>query len=135
MDFLSRFKPAAAPGSASRAGVPADRAAQLAAELDPVLGMLRPTRERCATIAAEGEQEAARIARQAADRVAAIAAEGAERAAAARDAAAGEVVSAAQAHAAAEFSAAVQSARSRPMPDEADVAALIRLAVGLVTGS
>jgi len=39
-DFLNRFKPAAAPGSASRAGVPADRAALLAAEIDPVLDML-----------------------------------------------------------------------------------------------
>lgn len=135
MDFLSRFKPAAAPGSASQAGVPADRAAQLAAELEPVLGMLALTRERCAAITAGGEQEAARIARRSADRVAAIAAEGSERAAAAREAAAHHVVLEAQAQAAAELSAAVGSARSRRTPDEADVIALIRLAVGLVTGS
>lgn len=134
MDLLSRFKPAAAPGSAIQAGVPADRAARLAAELDPVLGMLGQTRERCAAIAADGEQEAARIARRAASQVAAIASEGAERAAAERDAAAQRVVSAARAQAAAELSAAAGSARSRPMPDEADVVALIRLAVGLVTG-
>jgi hypothetical protein len=135
MDFLSRFKPSAAPGSASQAGVPADRAAQLAAELEPVLGMLAPTRERCAAIAADGEQEASRIGRQAGDRIAVITSDGAERAAAARDAAAGEIVSAAQAHAAAQLSVAAESARSRRMPDEADVAALIRIAVGLVTGS
>lgn len=135
LDFLSRFKPAAAPGSASRAGVPADRAAQLAAELGPVLEMLATTRERCTAIAADGEQEAARITRQAAERTARITAEGAKRVAAARDAAAREVVSAAQAQAAAELSAAVGSVRSRRTPDEADVAALIRLAVGMVTGS
>jgi hypothetical protein len=135
VDFLSRFKPTTAPGSASQAGVPADRAAQLAAELEPVLGTLARTRERCASISADGEQEAARIARQAADRVAAITSEGAEQAAAARDAAAQRVVSAAQAQAAAELTAAVGSARSRRMPDEVDVAALVRLAVGLVTES
>lgn len=134
MDFLSRFKRAAAPGSASRVGVPADRAARLGAELDPVLGMLALTRERCAAITADGEREAARIASRAAGRVAAIVAEGAERAAAARDAAARDVVSVAQAQAAAELGAATGSARSRRMPDEADVVALIGLAVGLVTG-
>jgi hypothetical protein len=135
LDILSRFKSAAAPGAASQAGVPADRAAQLAAELEPVLEMLAKTRERCAAIAADGELEAARIARRAADRAAAIASEGSERAAAARDAAAEQVMSAAQAQVAAELSAAVGSARSRRRPDEADMVALIRLAVGLVTGS
>lgn len=134
MDFLSRFKPTAAPGSASQAGVPGDRAARLAAELDPVLGMLAQAHERCAAIRADGEQEAARIARQAAARVAAIASAGLERAAAARDAAASEVVAAAEAAAAADLGAAVGSAGSRRPPDEADVAALIRMAVGLVTG-
>lgn len=134
MDFLSRFKPAAAPGSASRAGVPADRAAQLAEELSPVLEMLARTRERCAAITADSEKEAARVMRRAADRAAAITVEGSQRAAAARDAAVREIVAAAQAQAAAELSAAAGSARSRPVPDEADLVALIRLAVELVAG-
>lgn len=131
-DFLNRFKPAAAPGSAGVAAVPRDRAAWLAAEIDPVLGMLADTHERCTAIAAEGEQEAIRIARSAAERAAAITAEGMSRAASARDAAAREVIAAGRAQAAATLSTAVEAARARGMPDEADVITLIRLAVGLV---
>ncbi len=131
-DFLNRFKPATAPGSAALAAVPGDRAAWLAAEIDPVLGMLADTHERCAAIAAEGEQEAARIARGAAESAALIAAEGVSRAASARDAAAREAVAAGRARADAILSAATEAARSRGMPDEADVITLIRLAVRLV---
>lgn len=39
-DFLDRFRPAGAPGAAAPRGVPADRAAELTAELTPLLARL-----------------------------------------------------------------------------------------------
>jgi hypothetical protein len=39
-DFLNRFRPAGAPGAAAPAGVPVDRAAEAAAELEPILALL-----------------------------------------------------------------------------------------------
>lgn len=39
-DFLTRFRPAASPGRAAPGGVPADRSAELRAELAPPLAML-----------------------------------------------------------------------------------------------
>jgi hypothetical protein len=42
-DFLNRFRPAGAPGAASRVAVPADRTAELASELVPVLALLAGT--------------------------------------------------------------------------------------------
>ena len=73
-DFLDRFRPAGAPGSAARAGVPADRARELADELDPVLALLDDTHAECQRIIAGAGQEAERImaaARSEAGRIAA----------------------------------------------------------------
>jgi hypothetical protein len=39
-DFLRRFRPAGTPEAAARAGVPVDRAAEAAGELEPVLALL-----------------------------------------------------------------------------------------------
>ncbi|WP_405522559.1 hypothetical protein OG426_05040 [Streptomyces canus] len=39
-DFLTRFRPAASPGRAAPGGVPADRSAELRAELTPPLALL-----------------------------------------------------------------------------------------------
>ena len=39
-DFLERFRPAGTPGAAAQGGVPADRIADTAAELEPVFMML-----------------------------------------------------------------------------------------------
>ncbi|WIY00514.1 hypothetical protein QRX60_41725 [Amycolatopsis mongoliensis] len=39
-DLLQRFRPAGTPGAASRPGVPADRAAELSRELEPLLALL-----------------------------------------------------------------------------------------------
>lgn len=131
-DFLNRFKPAVAPGSAGVAAVPRDRGAWLAAEVNPVLDMLADTRERCAAIVAEGEREAARITHGAAGQAAAITAEGMARAAQARDAAASEVITAARARAASIVGVAVEAASSRSAPEETDVITLIQLALGMV---
>ena len=49
-DLLYRFRPAGVPGAASPAGVPTDRAADLATELAPALDALGPTEDECAAI-------------------------------------------------------------------------------------
>lgn len=131
-DFLDRFRPAGAPGAATRAGVPADRVAELSAELDPVLAMLAATDAQCARIVAEAGREASRIAGAARERAVRIAADGGERAQAARGEAATAVLAAARAEATATEHAAAQASASRPGPSDADVQALIRAAVDLV---
>ncbi|MGW2613484.1 hypothetical protein [Streptomyces sp. NPDC001500] len=64
-DFLTRFRPAASPGRAAPSGVPADRSAELRAELAPPLALLEQTeaearsiRERAAAAAASRRREA-----------------------------------------------------------------------------
>jgi hypothetical protein len=64
-DLLYRFRPAGAPGAAGGAGVPADRGAGLAVELDWLFAQLAPTDVECATIVALAEGDAR--ARRAAD--------------------------------------------------------------------
>jgi hypothetical protein len=59
-DVLHRFRPSGSPGAATAAGVPADRAGELAAELEPVFALLADTERECANIlenAREGEAE------------------------------------------------------------------------------
>ena len=60
-DFLDRFRPAGAPGAASRAAVPADRSRELEAELLPVLALLGDTHTECAGIVAQARDEAGQI--------------------------------------------------------------------------
>lgn len=57
-DLLYRFRPAGAPGPASAAAVPADRAAHRTAELAPVFALLAETEERCAALREEAGREA-----------------------------------------------------------------------------
>jgi len=131
-DFLNRFRPAAAPGSASRPGIPADRAAELVAEIDPVLAMLADTQSRCTVIVSDARGQAARIGREAAEQAARIAADGRERAAAARACAANEVLASARAEAGRSQRAAEEAVLTRAGPSDADVQALIDLATRLV---
>jgi hypothetical protein len=131
-DLLNRFRPIGVPGSASRAGIPADRAAELAAELDPVLSMLGPTQVRCETAVAAAERRAARVSGEAATHTARVAAEGRDRAMAARVAAANEVIAAAHAEADRIERASAQAVLARPGLGEAEVLALVELAVHLV---
>jgi hypothetical protein len=56
-DLLYRFRPAGAPGAATAAGVPADRSADLAAELEPLFALLASTEQECAEIGAAATRE------------------------------------------------------------------------------
>lgn len=49
-DVLLRFRPSGAPGAATAAGVPVDRAGELATELGPVLDLLAETERECAAV-------------------------------------------------------------------------------------
>lgn len=66
-DLLQRFRFAGAPGAAAGGGVPADRAAELAAELEPVLRLLDPVQDEARRIRADGDATADRVRRAAAD--------------------------------------------------------------------
>lgn len=57
-DILQRFRPVGTPGAASPAGVPADRVAEMAAELEPVLALLSATQEEASRVRSVAEQEA-----------------------------------------------------------------------------
>lgn len=59
-DFLSRFRPAGAPGAA-RAAVPADHDLQLAQELEPILTLLDDPHRECAQIIAAARHDAEQI--------------------------------------------------------------------------
>ncbi|WP_234367303.1 MULTISPECIES: hypothetical protein [Streptomyces] len=56
-DFLERFRPTAAPGAAVT-GVPADRTAERAAELEPTLTRLTAVQREAARIRAEADEAA-----------------------------------------------------------------------------
>lgn len=60
-DLLQRFRPAGAPGTAAAAGVPADRVAELSAELEPVLAQLDEATQEAVRIRVGGSREAARL--------------------------------------------------------------------------
>jgi len=67
-DLLYRFRPAGAPGAASAAGVPVDRAAELAAELQPLFAQLVGTERECADIREEARRDAERVRARETDR-------------------------------------------------------------------
>jgi hypothetical protein len=71
-DVLHRFRPAGAPGAPSAAGVPVDRAADVAAELAPVFAELIDTERQCAAIRERAEQTAAATRSAAAEHARAI---------------------------------------------------------------
>lgn len=131
-DLLHRFRPIGAPGSASRAGVPADRVAELAAELEPVLEILAATEERSAAVVAEAEQRAVVIGTGARTQAAVIAADGRDRAAAARVAAAERVIAAAHTEADRIERSAAQAVHSRPELGEAEVRTLTEQAARII---
>ncbi len=108
-DFLSRFRPAGAPGAA-RAGVPADRSRDLAEEVGPVLALLAGTDAACGQIVARARRDAERVTAGAKAEAAAITADAGRRAAAARDEAARQVMAAARDEAARAVEAARQQA-------------------------
>jgi vacuolar-type H+-ATPase subunit H len=99
-DFLTRFRPAEAPG-AVQAGVPADRARELEAEVGPVLALLAGTDAEVGRIIAQARRDAEQITADAKAEAAAIAAAAGRRAAAAREEAARQVTASARDEAAA----------------------------------
>lgn len=105
-DFLSRFRPAGAPGAAARAGVPVDRERELEAEVIPVLTLLDGTRDDCTAIIGQARRDADGITASARAEAAAIRADGDQRASAARNEAARRLADAAAADAAAMVAAA-----------------------------
>jgi F0F1-type ATP synthase membrane subunit b/b' len=131
-DYLSRFRPAGAPGAAARAGVPADRAAEASAELAPVLARLAETESECNRIVAQAHVQALGITDGARAEAAAIRASGKQRAQAARAKAADAVIVAARAEAAEITRAAAELAASRAGPADEDIQNLIRTAVRMV---
>ncbi|ARF53377.1 hypothetical protein [Streptomyces gilvosporeus] len=111
-DFLMRFRPVGPPGRAAPGGVPADRSAELAAELEPSLALLeraeaeaQSIREQAARRAAEtrrgAERQAAEIVERAHARAHDLRAQSADRARRAAEAQAAELVASAERAAAA----------------------------------
>ena len=109
-DFLSRFRPAGAPGAAARAGVRVDRRRELEAEVGSVLALLAGVHDECEQIVGRARREADGIMASAREEAAAIAADGARRADAAREAAARQLTAVAGAEASAMVAAARQQA-------------------------
>jgi hypothetical protein len=60
-DLLYRFRPSGAPGSAASAGVPADRAHDLALELEPLFARLAQTERECRDVLEEGRRAAEHV--------------------------------------------------------------------------
>jgi Skp family chaperone for outer membrane proteins len=104
--FLTRLRPVETPGAA-RAGVPADPARELEAEVGPVLARLAGVQAECAQILAAARRDAGQLTAGARAEAAAIALAAGRRAAAAREDAAGQAMAAARA----EAEKAVQDAR------------------------
>ncbi|WP_225728964.1 MULTISPECIES: hypothetical protein [unclassified Nocardia] len=71
-DFLDRFRPAGAPGSAVPRGIPADRPAEAAAELLPVLALLDDAQDRADRIRRDAIALAAQLRGEAAAEARAI---------------------------------------------------------------
>jgi hypothetical protein len=78
-DLLHRFRPAGAPGAASATGVPADRGADLEAELQPLFAGLTVTERECALILQKARAAADQVRAGAAERAMALVAEARER--------------------------------------------------------
>jgi hypothetical protein len=131
-DFLDRFRPAGAPGAAARAGVPADRAAELAAEVEPVLALLDGTYAECQQIIAAARQDADRITAESQAEVAAIGQEGGRQARTARDEAAAEVLAQARAQAQAAAADAAEQAHHIRRLAARRLPVLVATAAGLV---
>ena len=60
-DFLERFRPAGTPGAAAQGGVPADRTAEMATELEPVFMLLDDVHAAAARIIRRAGEQADEI--------------------------------------------------------------------------
>ena len=118
-DFLARFRPVGTPGAAAAAGVPADRAWELVAELGPLLARLADTQAEAEAVRAAAVAEAQRRRRAGDAQVAAVLAAGREQAQAQRSA----LLQAVRADAEAAASATVDAARAEAAAIDDRVAA------------
>jgi len=109
-DLLYRFRPASPPGGASAGGVPADRAADTAAELQPVFAQLAATEDECRDLHLAAAREAARLHDEAHEEAGRIRREAVEEAASARAQAAAVVSEQGRAETAALYDAATRTA-------------------------
>ncbi|AMW08602.1 hypothetical protein A4E84_03160 [Streptomyces qaidamensis] len=132
-DFLARFRPVASPGRAAPGGVPADRSAELNAELSPPLALLGQAEEEARAVRARAEAAAASHRREAQGQAEQIVAEAREEADRVRARTAEEVLRAAEAESAAlraeaerEAAAVRDRARSRTPELSGRVVALVR---------
>lgn len=82
--FLDRLRPVGTPGAAARRGVPADRLAEVGAELEPLFELLAEIDAEAARIRGEAAADAARTIRAGEVRAAAVIAAAGERAEAVR---------------------------------------------------
>lgn len=117
--FLERFRPAGTPGAAAQRGVPADRVADLTAELEPLLALLDDVESAAAGIRQAAVDDAARRHADAAQEAAAIVA----RAQVGADAARAEVAARVRREAQDEAAAAVAAGEERVAALRAEVAA------------
>ncbi|HEX6919181.1 MAG TPA: hypothetical protein VF314_03025 [Actinomycetes bacterium] len=112
-EFLERFRPVGTPGAAAAGeGVPADRRAELAAELEPVLALLADTQREAARLRDEADAYARRQASEAASAATIRLARARRTAEEERVAAAAALARAADAEAVRTRAAAEQQARS-----------------------
>ena len=118
-DVLQRFRPSGAPGAATAAGVPVDRAGELAAELEPVLALLAETERECADLLDRARREEAAIRARDAERARSIVAAGRARVEAERAAAAARSRGRGGTESAAAGDAPTGPAGGRGTPDDA----------------
>jgi vacuolar-type H+-ATPase subunit H len=130
-DFLSRFRPAGAPGAA-RAAVPADQHRRREDELEPVLRLLDGLDAECAQLVAAAQSDAAQIIAAARADAADVAADAARRAAEIRREASSAVLAAARAQAAELTAGGAQRAAQARALGRQRIPGLARQAVALV---
>ena len=115
-NFLERFRPAGTPGAAARPGVPADRSADAAAELTPLLMLLDDIQDEAQRIRADAAaraDEICRAARRQAEQIVAQARRGALSIQTEAEAAARSRAAAAQADMQAQNAAEIERLRAR----------------------
>lgn len=131
-DFLGRFRPAGSPGAPARAGAPADRTRELAAEVGPVLALLDGADDEGERIITQAKLDAERVTAAARAEAAAITADAGRRAQAARDEAARQELARAREDTARMMaSATLQASRTRELARER-IPGLVSDAIGLI---
>lgn len=132
-DFLTRFRPAASPGRAAPTGVPADRSAELRAELAPPLSLFERTEAEARSVREQAAETAASRRREAERQAEAVVAKAREEARRVRARAAEQVLRTAESRAAALLAeadreaAAVQDRAGDRMPGLVDRAVALVL--------